>query len=143
MLKEIKTRYTGKCATCGREIKEGWNIFFDPDTKKVYCKPCGSTMGGEESSAQVLSEAEIATLPEDMQTRLRDAGMVKEPTPEENMSILLDVLRNDVSAVREASINRLDTISGGVSALLGAVGDLANQVNIVVSSINKPAKKVD
>lgn len=143
MLKEIKTRYAGKCATCGREIKEGWNIFFDPDTKKVYCKPCGATMGGAESSEQVLSEAEITQLPEDMQTRLRDAGMVKEPTPEENIAVLLDTLCTDIDAVREATLNRLDTISGGVAALIEATGSLADKVDSGFSAINKPTKKTD
>lgn len=44
MLKEIKTRYATTCAKCKREIKEGWTVFFNPDDKKVYCKPCGTPM---------------------------------------------------------------------------------------------------
>ena len=149
MLKEIKTRYAGKCADCGREIKVGWDIFFDPETKKVYCKPCGSTMGGQETSAQVFSEAEIAELPEDLQTRMRDAGMIKEPTPEENMAILLDALRSDISAIREATIIRLDVISGGVSAIIDCIGSLADDINTIKLASNKtvtfkePAKSTE
>ena len=143
MLKEIKTRYAGKCATCGREIREGWDIFFDPDNKKVYCKPCGSTMGGSVSSEQVLSEAEIALLPEDLQSRLRDAGMVKEPTMEENMIIMLETLRNEISAIREATINRLDAVSGGVSALIDATGKMADDINAGFNALNKPVKPTD
>lgn len=43
-LKELKSRYDGKCAKCGREIRKDWNIFYDADTKKVYCKPCGAEL---------------------------------------------------------------------------------------------------
>lgn len=43
-LKEIKSRWAGKCAKCGRDIREGWDIIFDSDSKEVYCKPCGSPM---------------------------------------------------------------------------------------------------
>ena len=44
MLKEIKTRYATNCAKCNREIKAGWTVFFNPDDKKIYCKPCGTPM---------------------------------------------------------------------------------------------------
>ena len=44
MLKEIKTKYATNCAKCKREIKEGWTVFFNPDDKKIYCKPCGTPM---------------------------------------------------------------------------------------------------
>lgn len=40
-LKQIKTRYATKCAKCKRDIREGWAVFFNPDTKQVFCKPCG------------------------------------------------------------------------------------------------------
>lgn len=44
-IKEVKTtKYGGKCAKCNREIKVGWTIGFDPDTKKIYCKPCMSDL---------------------------------------------------------------------------------------------------
>ena len=147
MLKEIKTRYAGKCATCGREIREGWDIFFDPDNKKVYCKPCGSAMGGSVSSEQVLSKAEIAQLPVDLQSRLRDAGMVKEPTAEENIAIMLETLRSDISAIREATIARLeamdvkiDVVSGGVGALIDVTGRIADDINAGFNALTKSAK---
>ena len=44
MLKEIKARYATQCAKCKRVIREGWTIFFNPDDKKTYCKPCGAPM---------------------------------------------------------------------------------------------------
>ena len=44
MLKEIKARYATQCAKCKRDIREGWTIFFNPDDKKIYCKPCGAPM---------------------------------------------------------------------------------------------------
>ena len=44
MLTEIKARYATNCAKCKREIKEGWTVYFNPDGKKVYCKPCGTPM---------------------------------------------------------------------------------------------------
>ena len=43
-LSEIKASYAGKCAKCNREIKVGWTVVFDSDSKKVYCKPCGTPM---------------------------------------------------------------------------------------------------
>lgn len=43
-LKEIKNRYAGKCAKCGRELPVGWTVFFNPDTKELFCKPCGSSV---------------------------------------------------------------------------------------------------
>ena len=44
MLKEIKARYATNCAKCKRDIRENWTIFFNPDDKKTYCKPCGAPM---------------------------------------------------------------------------------------------------
>ena len=42
MLKEVKSRYAGTCNKCNRELKIGWTVFFNPDDKKTYCKPCGT-----------------------------------------------------------------------------------------------------
>lgn len=47
-LKEIKTRYAGKCKKCDRDIKVGWTVFFDAITKDVYCKPCGEILKQKE-----------------------------------------------------------------------------------------------
>ena len=50
MLKEIKTRYAAQCAKCNRDIREGWTVYFKPETKKVYCKPCGKPMADKEAA---------------------------------------------------------------------------------------------
>ena len=44
MLKEIKAKYATSCAKCKRDIRESWTIYFNPDDKKTYCKPCGAPM---------------------------------------------------------------------------------------------------
>lgn len=41
-LKEVKATKVGKCSKCGRDIKKGWSIYFDTDSKRIFCKPCGS-----------------------------------------------------------------------------------------------------
>ena len=148
-LKEIKTQYAGKCATCGREIKVGWNIFFDPETKKVYCKPCGASMGDSTVAGQ-LTEADIAELPEELQSKLRDSGMVVEPTFEENVAMMIDALRSDVNAIRAATIKKLEDIdvkidvtSGGISAVIESIGTLGDDVKKALDSTTKQAKKPD
>ena len=55
-VKEIKSRYDGKCVKCGRDIKQGWTIFYDSDGKKVYCQPCGQSMA--ENGEGGLSKAD-------------------------------------------------------------------------------------
>lgn len=91
-LKEIKTRYSGKCAKCDREIKQGWTVFFDAKTKNVYCKPCGeiltkSSTGLAEEKSDNKSEA--MKLLEDISSQL--------------------VLTNDVLASLENQIRDLNT----------------------------------
>lgn len=51
MLSEIKARYSAQCAKCGRDIREGWTVYFEPNGKKVYCKPCGQPMWAKEQNA--------------------------------------------------------------------------------------------
>jgi hypothetical protein len=43
-LVEIKSKYDGKCSACGRDLKIGWNIAYDKDTKQTYCIPCSKKM---------------------------------------------------------------------------------------------------
>jgi len=51
MLSEIKARYETQCAKCGRNIREGWTVYFEPEGKKIYCKPCGQPMWVKEQDA--------------------------------------------------------------------------------------------
>ena len=41
---EAKATKDNKCAKCHRDIRQGWKIYFDEDTKQVYCKPCGTIL---------------------------------------------------------------------------------------------------
>lgn len=53
MLKEVKTTKDGiKCSKCNRDIKKSWAIFYDSETKTIYCKPCGSNQMQKDSSTQ-------------------------------------------------------------------------------------------
>lgn len=66
-LKEVKvSKYGGKCAKCERELKVGWSIFFNPDTKDIYCKPCGTQLqklGPEISKSEAsISDAQFDIL---------------------------------------------------------------------------------
>jgi len=56
MLKEVKTRYIKNCAKCGREIKVGWTAYFNPDTKELFCKPCGQIINKENPESVTKSE---------------------------------------------------------------------------------------
>ena len=52
MLSEIKLRYACQCVKCGRDMREGWAAFFEPEGKKIYCKPCGQPMWVKEQNAE-------------------------------------------------------------------------------------------
>ena len=46
-LTKIKVRFEGnKCAECNREVKVGWEAYFEnvDGVKKLYCKICGDPM---------------------------------------------------------------------------------------------------
>lgn len=62
-LKQIISRYEAKCAGvgCGRELHIGWEIFFDPETKKVYCKYCLAKIAPTQKG---LSETTTKELPD-------------------------------------------------------------------------------
>lgn len=53
-LKRVKTRYGGKCAKCAREIKQGWEVGFNPDTKQVFCKPCADAIDSGMLNAETV-----------------------------------------------------------------------------------------
>lgn len=46
-LKKVKTRHAGKCARCQREIKQGWDVKYSPETKAVYCLQCAEVLENE------------------------------------------------------------------------------------------------
>lgn len=76
-LKIVKTRYEGHCSRCNREIKKDWEVYFSPNTKAVYCKPCGQVL---------LNEPE--TVPDNI-----------------NLIAKIDDLKLDVSALMKVMLN--------------------------------------
>jgi ribosomal protein S27E len=50
MLTEIKSRYDGNCVKCNRELKAGWDVFYDKDARKIYCTKCGKEGGRSEAN---------------------------------------------------------------------------------------------
>ena len=56
---EIKSRYAGKCAKCGRELREGWNVAYDKDTKKIYCMPCSKGINAGETAETAVAMLKI------------------------------------------------------------------------------------
>lgn len=58
-LQQLKSRWDGKCAKCGRDIKAGWTIYFEKvDGRSViYCPPCGRQMleSGQTTENQALT----------------------------------------------------------------------------------------
>lgn len=96
-LKQIKVRYAGKCGKCDRDIREGWDAFFDAATKTLYCRPCAKTLentpGGIQPVSQApLTEEEIQALPPEIQERLRTSGFVKKVSVEEQVANLANDL---------------------------------------------------
>lgn len=39
----ITTRFPSTCATCGKKIPKGINVYYYPANRKIYCLPCGET----------------------------------------------------------------------------------------------------
>lgn len=88
-LKEIKSRYAGKCAQCGREIREGWTVMFDPETKEVFCMPC-SRNKGEAGAGDTLCPACEQSISDDAQYCPNcGAQIIRPPTTEEALAQVL------------------------------------------------------
>lgn len=118
-LKPVKVRYAGKCAKCGREIKVGWDAFFDAETKSLYCRPCAKEIENtpEVDSQQLLTEEDIANLPPELQEKLRISGTVKKPTIEE----LITNLTGDVALISDMVAQgnmQLSSVLSGQAELL-------------------------
>ncbi len=56
MLQEVKATKDGKCSKCNRDIRKTWTIFYDTDSKQIYCKPCGSTLEQSSSNSTDLPD---------------------------------------------------------------------------------------
>ena len=123
-LKAIKVRYTGKCATCGREIKEGWDAFFDSDGKKIYCTKCAKSQPSNGIPVtSTLTQEDIAELTPEIQEKLRNAGVIKPPSIEDKISQL------------QASIDAIeDNIVGSFKSIEDAIGMMHMQVAAIIAN---------
>lgn len=131
-LKLIKTRYAGQCKKCNREIKEGWEVYFDAETKSVYCKPCGKELlnvTDTSTEKPILNnelQKEMDSLSPQMREYLEKMGLIKPPSLEDKIDLLL----------------------GSTSAIIDLVGSLGvnlSELYDMVASLTKekPAKPKD
>lgn len=114
-LKPITTRFAGKCADCGREIKEGWNVLFDPETKKMYCRPCANKtfVGGDTSS---LPKEVFDKLSPEAQEEIRLLGLTPPLTTTEqlvSLRLIVDTMAEDIVAI----VGDVKLISGVVAEI--------------------------
>lgn len=135
-LKPIKVRYAGECAKCGREIKVGWDAFFDAGTKSMYCRPCSKEIVSQEPAGQPLTEEDIASLPPAIQAKLRDSGTVKKPSLEEQLAIIASDIVNIISTV-ESIAAMIAANSESTSIIIGRQGDIQETVTKLLKSKEK------
>jgi len=110
-LKEIKSRYAGKCEKCGRDIREGWTVMFDPGTKNVYCMPCFKAEGGTDG--------------------VTSGGSVVCESCQESVSAEVKFCPNCGSAVYHPPTMEelVEQIISGQTAMFDAFGDISKQVS--------------
>lgn len=62
MLTELKSRYDGKCAKCGRELKVGWDVLYDREARKVFCTKCGKESNNTQNATGLVKTIGYAGL---------------------------------------------------------------------------------
>jgi len=129
-LKEIKSRYAGKCEKCGRDIREGWIVMFDPDTKKVYCMPCFKEAGGTDGASAggtVVCESCQESVSVDVKFCPNcGAAVYHPPTMEE--------ITEQIVAGQSAMINIFGELSDQIS---NALNDQAGKYQATASAVHK------
>ena len=38
---QLRVKFTGTCATCGKKLPKGVNAYYWPSSRKLYCLACG------------------------------------------------------------------------------------------------------
>lgn len=98
-MQKIKVRYAGnKCAKCGREMKVGWDAFFEPKGKSLYCTVCEKDNQQSESGKMPkVSAIDIENNPivEALKANNEILGAIsiKFTVIVENLSALVDTMR--------------------------------------------------
>lgn len=129
-LKEIKSRYAGKCTRCGREIKEGWDIAFDGETtpKTVLCMPC--YRNSDNSPGMVCAECETPISENATFCSNCGAQVWKPPT---------------ASEMHEEVISELSLIKGAVNTLFDNIersnADIVGKFDNIFNTLNKKQPK--
>lgn len=148
-LTEIKSRYAGKCAKCGRDIREGWSVMYDKDNKKVYCKPCGKAIESGEVTEVEVAMIEIPARFADICCQcgtVIDVGEKHFYQPDKNEVYCLScgVLVKEMSkpetkanAELKILINSLDVAIGEISGQSKLNSDLLAQLSEDISKISK------
>lgn len=124
-LKELKSRYDGKCVKCGRELRQGWNIFYDPETKQTYCKPCGSQMIGVAGSSLATSLSKINTF---YGTCCRCDSAIN------SMPAYIDLVTGDVYCEACGALV-LETSSRSTGKIELALADVKNTLDLTASNL--------
>lgn len=160
-LQELKSRYDGKCTKCGRDIKQGWSIFYDKDDKKVYCKPCGSTLENsasiskqrllrlkagytgfcERCGRQIDGQEDVFYDPNENVVYCQDCGIsIEEMASKESGEVLIELNKLSLSLkelIHQTSlINDMIAVINDMIAVLGQdVTSLDNRIETVEANI--------
>lgn len=158
-LKAIKTQYDGKCASCGIEIRKGWDVFIDMNTspKKLYCKNCAPKIqDGEVATAEaptffkvnahftgvcprcgneITAEETTVYSPSDQLMYCEKCGDILMSATGENKEqiLLLNAIEIAINNISET----VDLISGDLVAKSDMIADIHKMVDDLTKNVNQ------
>lgn len=140
-MEQIKSRYDGKCAKCGRDIKTGWNIYYDKENKKAYCTPCGKAMSSNQPENS-LTEDEFNALPPEVQEKIRNAGLTIKPPALEDRVSSMELTLGELAGAVSTVIDLQGELSSAINAVREAVIDRWNDLEKVLKKEEKSKAKL-